>query len=118
MSLFFSLLILLISLIIHEFSHAYSALLFGDDTAKKLGRLTLNPFRHLDVVGSVLLPLSMYLFQSPCLFGWAKPVPVNFSALNPYRKAVFWVAFSGPLSNFILAMLALFLITYFQFSTS
>ena len=103
--IFLSLFILLFSLVIHEVSHAYAALYFGDDTAKKLGRLSLNPVRHLDIIGSIVVPLSLFFFQSSFLFGWAKPVPVDFFALKPYKKAVFWVSFAGPLSNFVLAFL-------------
>ena len=114
--IFLSLFILLFSLVIHEVSHAYAALYFGDDTAKKLGRLSLNPVRHLDIIGSIVVPLSLFFFQSSFLFGWAKPVPVDFFALKPYKKAVFWVSFAGPLSNFVLAFFSLGSLLFFHLS--
>ena len=90
------LIIFLVSLTIHEFSHGYVAYIFGDDTAKRMGRLTLNPIAHMSLVGTVILPLIAG-------FGWAKPVPVNFSILN--RKQLLLVAVAGPLSNILLAVI-------------
>jgi Zn-dependent protease len=84
------------SLTIHEFAHAWTAYKFGDDTAKNMGRLTLNPIAHIDLFGTILLPLIAH-------FGWAKPVPVNFNVLN--RGQVLLVAVAGPLSNIFLAIL-------------
>jgi len=83
------------SLTIHEFAHAWTAYKFGDDTAKNLGRLTLNPIAHIDLFGTIILPLI-------ARFGYAKPVPVNFSILN--RGQILLVAISGPLSNILLAI--------------
>ncbi|KPJ85415.1 hypothetical protein AMJ57_03135 [Parcubacteria bacterium SG8_24] len=99
------LLALLISLSTHEYCHALVAHLLGDDTARRMGRLTLNPIPHIDPLGTVFLPLLMVLSSSPVLFGWAKPVPFNPYNLR-YRK---WgptlVALSGPASNLVGAVL-------------
>ena len=90
---------LVIAFTVHEFSHAYVATAFGDDTARLNGRLTLNPLKHLDLLGSVLL-LSVG-------FGWAKPVPINPAVLREKsRFATMWVSVAGPLSNFFLAAIA------------
>ncbi len=87
------------SLSVHEFSHAWSALKFGDDTATRMGRLTLNPLVHMDMMGSIVMVLSQFSF------GWAKPVPVNLMNVRNYRVADFWISFAGPISNIILALL-------------
>ena len=84
------------SLTIHEFAHAWTAHKFGDDTAKSMGRLTLNPIAHIDLIGTIILPLIAH-------FGWAKPVPVNFNVLN--RGQILLVAIAGPLSNIFLAII-------------
>ena len=96
----------LISITIHEAAHGYTANLLGDDTAKKLGRVTLNPFKHIDRFGTVILPLLLIIMKSPFVFGWAKPVPVKFHRLkNPLRDMVI-VAIAGPVSNIVLAIIA------------
>jgi len=96
--------IFLISLSIHEYSHALLAYKFGDDTAYKQGRLTLNPIQHIDLVGSIIMPI-MAFTSGFMLIGWAKPVPVNPSKFkNRYRDDSI-VSFAGPLSNFILALI-------------
>ncbi|HSQ86031.1 MAG TPA: site-2 protease family protein [Desulfobacterales bacterium] len=97
---------LLFSVTIHEVAHGYIALRMGDHTAQKAGRLTLNPIKHLDLFGSLLLPLILKLTGSPILFGYAKPVPVNFSNLRNFRKSTIYVASAGVLANFILAFLS------------
>jgi Zn-dependent protease len=97
---------LLFSVTIHEVAHGYIALRMGDHTAQKAGRLTLNPIKHLDFFGSLLLPLMLKLTGSPILFGYAKPVPVNFSNLRDVRKSTIYVASAGVLANFILAFLS------------
>jgi Zn-dependent protease len=91
----FALAIFLPSLSIHEFAHAWAAYKFGDMTAKKLGRLTLNPVAHISPLGTILMPILIG-------FGWARPVPVDFSILN--KKQVFLVAAAGPLSNILTAL--------------
>ncbi|MEE8399405.1 MAG: site-2 protease family protein [Desulfobacterales bacterium] len=96
----------LFAVTIHEVAHGYVAYRMGDHTAKLAGRLTLNPIKHLDVFGSFLLPLALYLFSSPFIFGYAKPVPVNFANLRHYKKGVILVASAGVLANFGLAAIS------------
>ncbi|HKI79697.1 MAG TPA: site-2 protease family protein [Ignavibacteriaceae bacterium] len=94
----------IISIAVHEFAHAIMAFKFGDDTAKKQGRLTLNPIKHADLVGTIIMPLASFA-SGFALIGWAKPVPVDRSNFkNAYRDDAI-VSFAGPLSNFILAVL-------------
>lgn len=95
--------VLVIAVILHEISHGIVALFFGDDTAKKAGRLTLNPIPHIDPVGSVLLPAMMVLAGQPA-FGWAKPVPVNPARLGNPRSQMLAVGLAGPFTNFTLMM--------------
>jgi Zn-dependent protease len=95
--------ILLFSVMIHECAHGLVALLFGDDTAKRAGRLSLNIVRHIDLVGTIILPLILLVTRSGIIFGWAKPVPVSASKLrNPARDYTF-VSLAGPISNMLLA---------------
>jgi len=89
---------------LHEAAHGYVAKHFGDSTAYMLGRVTLNPVKHIDLVGTIVLPIVTVLI-SPFMFGWAKPVPVNFANLRNPKRDSLWVAFAGPASN--LAQLAL-----------
>ena len=96
----------LISITIHEAAHGYAANLLGDDTSKKLGRVTLNPFKHIDRFGTIILPLLLILMKSPFIFGWAKPVPVNFRRLKNPLKDMVIVAIAGPVSNILLAIIA------------
>jgi Zn-dependent protease len=97
---------LVIAITFHEASHGYVARLFGDDTAWRLGRVSFNPFKHIDPFGTVLLPALLLLMRSPVLFGYAKPVPVNFQALRNPRRDSIWVAAAGPVMNLALATLA------------
>jgi Zn-dependent protease len=94
----------LLAITVHEAAHAYAAKRFGDPTAFVLGRMTLNPLKHIDLIGTVLLPLFCLLLGG-FIFGWAKPVPVNFSALKNRRVGTFWVAAAGPLSNLGMALI-------------
>src|SRR3977135_4655470 len=96
---------LVIAITFHEASHGYVARLFGDDTAWRLGRVSFNPFKHIDPFGTVLLPALLLLMRSPFLFGYAKPVPVNFQALRNPRRDMVWVAAAGPAMNIALAIL-------------
>ncbi|MCE5335683.1 MAG: site-2 protease family protein [Desulfobacteraceae bacterium] len=96
----------LFAVILHEVAHGWVAEKLGDPTARVMGRITLNPLVHIDLVGSILLPAFLYLTDSPFLFGWAKPVPVNFANLRGGRKDMAMVALSGPLTNFVLAALS------------
>jgi Zn-dependent protease len=101
---------LIFAITIHEAAHGYAARRFGDNTAYMLGRVSLNPAKHIDPVGTILLPLALILMQSPFLIGYAKPVPVNFGRLrNPKLDSV-WVALAGPGSNFIQALIWLILL--------
>jgi Zn-dependent protease len=94
----------LVSIAIHEFAHAFVANRLGDDTAKKQGRLTLNPIKHADLVGTLIMPLASFA-SGFALIGWAKPVPVDRSNFKNELKDDAIVSFAGPLSNFILAIL-------------
>ena len=95
---------ILLAITVHEASHGYAAKYFGDLTAEKMGRISLNPFKHIDPVGTVLVPALM-LYFSGFLFGWAKPVPVNFGNLRNPKKDMLWVAAAGPASNLVMAIL-------------
>jgi Zn-dependent protease len=98
--------VLLVSVVLHENSHGVAALALGDDTASKAGRLTLNPVKHLDLVGSVILP-AMLFFTTGSMFGYAKPVPVNPAKLQGKDRWGFaLVALAGPVSNLVLAFIA------------
>ena len=110
MSLVLSLAIFLFAIIIHEIAHGWVAYKLGDPTAKYAGRLTLNPMAHIDPFGMILLPLILTMMGSPVIFGWAKPVPVNFWNLKNPRRDMIWVGLAGPLANIIFAFaLSLFL---------
>jgi Zn-dependent protease len=90
---------------VHEAAHGYVARYFGDDTARDLGRMTLNPLRHIDPVGTLLMPLMLYFATSGAfLFGYAKPVPVRFENLRRPKHDMIWVALAGPASNFAMAI--------------
>jgi Zn-dependent protease len=99
----------LIAITLHEAAHGYAAEFFGDDTARRLGRISLNPLRHIDLFGTVLLPAFLLLANAPFLFGYAKPVPVDFRRLNNPRRDMIFVAAAGPAMNLALALLAAFL---------
>ncbi|NLW22458.1 MAG: site-2 protease family protein [Tissierellia bacterium] len=94
---------LLVAIVIHEFSHGYAAYLLGDDTAKKSGRLSLNPLKHIDLMGFIFL----ILFR----FGWAKPVPINTTNFKNRKIGTIAVSLAGPLSNFLLAIIIGFIIS-------
>ena len=95
----------ILAITLHEAAHGFVAKWRGDDTAWQLGRVTLNPFRHIDPFGTVILPALMY-FTTGFVFGWAKPVPVNFGRLHHPRRDMVWVALAGPGINFILALVS------------
>jgi Zn-dependent protease len=95
-----------IAITFHEAAHGFVAHHFGDETAWKLGRVTLNPLKHIDPFGTLLLPAILLLSHSPFLFGYAKPVPVNFRALGQPRRDMVFVAAAGPATNILLATVA------------
>ncbi len=88
---------------LHEAAHGYVARMFGDQTAWMLGRVTLNPLKHIDPIGTILVPGVLLLTGAPFLFGWAKPVPVNFGNLRHPKRDMIWVAGAGPAANFVMA---------------
>jgi Zn-dependent protease len=95
----------LFAITIHEAAHGYAARYFGDNTAWVQGRVTLNPLKHVDPVGTIVMPLMLYFATSGAfLFGYAKPVPVNFGALRNPKRDMVWVALAGPASNFLQAL--------------
>lgn len=101
----FQLVVLIYSVVIHELSHGLMANNLGDPTAKNLGRLTLNPLKHLDMFGSVLMPLFLFFVRAPFIFGYAKPVPYNPANLTDHKYGPAKVALAGPVSNLALALL-------------
>ncbi len=105
---------LILAITLHEAAHGFAAKYFGDFTAYSMGRVTLNPFKHIDPIGTFLIPLVLKLSGSPFLFGYAKPVPVNFSALKNPKRDMVWVALAGPASNFLQAFLWTILLTILQ----
>src|SRR5207237_8716967 len=96
----------IIAITFHEAAHGFVARLLGDETAWRLGRVSLNPLKHIDPVGTILLPGFLLLLRSPFLFGYAKPVPVNFRALRTPRSGMVWIAAAGPAMTIALAILA------------
>jgi len=92
----------LFAITVHETAHGWVASLLGDHSARMMGRITLNPIKHIDPVGTILVPAFLY-FTSGFIFGWAKPVPVNFNALRSPKQDMLWVAIAGPVSNFLMA---------------
>lgn len=101
---------LIIAITCHEAAHGFIARLFGDYTATRLGRVTLNPFKHIDPFGTIVLPGFMLIAGAPFLFGYAKPVPVNFDYLNPKRLGTILVAAAGPGMNLLLAWISALLL--------
>jgi Zn-dependent protease len=111
---------ILLAVTLHEAAHAYAARWLGDDTAHVLGRTTLNPLKHIDPVGTILLPGFLVVSGSGFIIGYAKPVPVNFARLKPYRLGVALVALAGPAANILIclaAALALYLLPLFPTET-
>ncbi len=98
----------LVAITFHEAAHGFVAWRLGDDTAKQLGRVTFNPLKHTDPFGTILLPALLIFARAPLLFGWAKPVPVNFYRLANPRRDMVWVAAAGPAINLVLAVVSAF----------
>jgi Zn-dependent protease len=94
----------LFAITVHETAHGWVASKLGDHTARMMGRLTLNPIKHIDPVGTILVPALLYLSSAGFIFGWAKPVPINFSALRSPKKDMLWVALAGPGVNLLMAI--------------
>ncbi|MFQ5850477.1 MAG: site-2 protease family protein [Candidatus Binatia bacterium] len=95
---------ILMAIVFHEVAHGWVAFRLGDPTAARMGRLTLNPISHIDLIGTILLPLLLIFARAPFLFGYAKPVPVNFYNLNHPKRDMVWVALAGPVTNILLAL--------------
>ncbi len=93
----------LFAITLHEAAHAFAARYFGDLTAYAQGRMSLNPIRHIDPVGTILIPLGLALLSSPFIFGYAKPVPVDFARLRNPKRDMLWVALAGPAANIVMA---------------
>ena len=100
----------MVAVIFHEVAHGYAALKLGDTTARDMGRLTLNPIPHIDPIGTIAIPLILILFKSPFLFGYARPVPVNFMRLRNPKKGMILVSAAGPATNLLTAIIAAILI--------
>lgn len=96
---------LIFAITLHEAAHAYAAKRLGDTTAFMLGRMTLNPIKHIDPIGTLLIPIVLFLMSSPFLFGYAKPVPVNFGQLKNPKRDMAWVSLAGPAANLVMALL-------------
>lgn len=101
----FYVIVLIMSVVVHEVAHGYTAYLLGDNTARLSGRLTLNPLKHLDFFGSIVLPLFLILSNTGFILGWAKPVPYNPNNLRDEKKGTFLVSLAGVLTNFVIAIL-------------
>jgi len=100
----------LFAIVLHEVAHGWVADRLGDNTARFMGRLTLNPLKHIDPIGTILIPVVLLVSGSPFLFGYAKPVPVNFGKLNHPKRDMIWVALAGPVTNLILALVSTLLL--------
>jgi Zn-dependent protease len=102
----------ILAITLHEAAHGYAALACGDPTAAENNRLSLNPLRHVDPMGTIILPAMLLLVHAPFLFGWAKPVPVNFGRLRHPRRDSVWVAGAGPTMNIALAIISALLLRF------
>jgi len=99
-----------LAVVLHEVAHGWVADRLGDNTARFMGRLTLNPIKHIDPFGTLLIPLMLIVAGSPFLFGYAKPVPVDFRKLRNPKRDMVWVALAGPATNLLLALVSTFLL--------
>jgi len=99
---------LLFAITLHEAAHGWVASKLGDHTARMMGRVTLDPTKHIDPIGTIAIPLVLLLSSSGFIFGWAKPVPINFNALRNGKNGMIWVALAGPGANIFMAICWLF----------
>ncbi|MEZ4344389.1 MAG: site-2 protease family protein [Nitrospirales bacterium] len=106
---------LMAAVVLHEYAHGWVAHFFGDPTAKSLGRLTLNPLPHIDLWGSIIVPLLLWLAPGGFIFGWAKPVPIDATKLHKPKRDMAFVAAAGPLMNLFLAIVSGLLLALFLF---
>lgn len=118
MNFIITLSIFFLAVVIHEYAHGWIAWKLGDPTAKMAGRLTLNPLAHVDPIGTIVLPLLLLITRSPVVFGWAKPVPVDFHSLNNPKRDMVWVGLAGPTANILLAILLSFILKFFTITGS
>jgi Zn-dependent protease len=95
---------ILFAITLHEAAHGWVASKFGDHTARMMGRVTLNPVKHIDPIGTILVPAVLLIMSTGFIFGWAKPVPINFNALRSPKSGMIWVALAGPGANLIMAI--------------
>ena len=111
-TLFIWIIPVLFAITLHEAAHGWVASLFGDHTAKMMGRVTLNPIKHIDPIGTILIPAALVLMSSGFIFGWAKPVPINFNALRSPKRDMILVALAGPAANIVMAIGWLIVLSY------
>ncbi len=102
----------LFAIVLHEVAHGWVADKLGDNTARFMGRLTLNPLKHIDPIGTILIPVALLVIGSPFLFGYAKPVPVNFAKLRNPKRDMIWVALAGPATNLVLALISVAVLAF------
>lgn len=95
---------IIFAITLHEAGHAFVANIFGDNSAKLMGRLSLNPIKHIDPIGTVLIPASLVILSAGFIFGWAKPVMINTRALRSPKRDMIWIAFAGPAANILMAI--------------
>lgn len=112
MSFVLSLAIFFFAVVIHEYAHGLVAYWLGDRTAKYAGRLTLNPLRHIDPFGTILLPIILLISRAPVIFGWAKPVPINYWGLKNPKQGILLIGLAGPLTNILMAVILSFAIKF------
>jgi Zn-dependent protease len=108
----------LVAIVFHEVAHGWVAFRLGDSTAARLGRLTLNPISHIDLFGTILLPFFLIVAGAPFVFGYAKPVPVNFHNLNHPKRDMIWVAGAGPATNILIAAASVYLLKFLDASAN